>query len=283
MLVNKTEKTDVILGGSQSQLDKIADKLQNQQFGLSKLSFAPARRAGATKIAGILNLTDDSFSDGYPDLESAKKRFGELADADIIDIGAESTRPGFVQVPAKQQLERLLPMLDWIASTQPDTVLSIDTRSAEVARECLKCGVRIINDISGLTHDPQMAKTIADTGATVIICSHASNIDNMYLELSARINSCGIAQENIIVDPGIGFGKTRGQNFEIIRRLEELYGLGCPVMLGVSRKRLLNIQDGDNDTKDIFTAALHAYAPKADYIRVHNVKLHRQLLDIFMV
>jgi dihydropteroate synthase len=286
VLVNKIEKTDVILGGSQAQLGKISEKLQHQQFGLailssriySGISETPQQVRGDTRIVGILNLTDNSFSDGYPDFESAKKRLEELADADIIDIGAESTRPGFTDVPAKQQLEKLLPILEHISHS-----ISIDTRSAEVARECIKAGAGVINDVSGLAHDPEMAGVIAETGVKVIIGSYASTMDEIYLQLHNTIKSCGIAKENIIVDPGIGFGKTRAQNFEIIRRVEEFYGLGCPVMLGVSRKSLLGMPDADNATKDIFTVALHAYAPKVDYIRVHNVKLHRQLLDMFMV
>jgi dihydropteroate synthase len=183
-----------------------------------------------------------------------------------------------MEVPARQQLDKLLPILEHISRP-----ISIDTRSAEVARECIKAGAQIINDVSGLAHDPEMAGIIAETGVKVVIGSYASTMDEIYLQLHRTIKSCGIAKENIIVDPGIGFGKTRAQNFEIIRRVEEFYGLGCPVMLGVSRKSLLGMPDADNATKDIFTVALHAYAPKVNYIRVHNVKLHRQLLDMFVV
>jgi dihydropteroate synthase len=310
VITGKVEQTDVILGGSLSQLAKIAEKLQPQPFGLKELSAqlkpSTINHQPSTKIAGILNLTPNSFSDGglYNDFDSAKKHLDELiADgADIIDIGAESTKPGATAVPAKEQLDKLLPILDWIA-TRPagacnDIVVSIDTRSAQVAEQCINAGVQIINDVSGLTYDDKMADVIAKHNVKIIIQHtqgtpetmqvsphYESVMDELYLHLRERIDfaiSKGIAKENIIVDPGIGFGKTREHNFEIIRRIEEFYGLGCPVMLGLSRKRLLNMPDADNQTKDIFTVALNTLAleRKVDYIRVHNVKLHRQLLNV---
>ncbi len=310
VLINKIDKTDVILGGSKAQLNKIAEKLKKQPFGLQRLCLCLETPQRSTKIAGILNLTDDSFSDGYPDFESAKNRLEELTGSDIIDIGAESTRPGAVPVPAKQQLERILPVLDFLShierseisqrdsSALPhnDVVVSIDTRSSEVAAECIKAGAQIINDVSGLTFDEKMADVIAKSGVKVIIqhtqgtpetmqaAPHYDSVmDEIYLWLHERIRfalSKGIPKENIIIDPGIGFGKKREHNFEIIRRIEEFYGLGCPVMLGISRKAFLNMPD--NETKDIFTVALNTLAveQKVDFIRVHNVKLHRQLVEL---
>ena len=303
----KIEKTDCILGGSKSQLYKIAEKLKAQPFGMKILGdkisafLSPAQRA-KTKIAGILNITQNSFSDGgmYFNTEKACEHLIELINdgADIIDIGAESTKPFSSAVSAEEQLNRLLPVLNFAGEKNINVPISIDTRSSLVAEECIKAGAKIINDVSGLEYDEKMAKTVAKYGVKIIIQHtkgtpenmqvsphYDSVMDEIYSDLKKRIDyavSCGIAVENIIVDPGIGFGKTREDNFEIIRRVEELYGLGCPVMLGVSRKSLLNMADKDNLTKDIFTVALNALAVerKVDYIRVHNVKLHKELLNL---
>lgn len=303
----KIDKTDCILGGSKSQLYKIAEKLKAQPFGMKilcdKISafLSPAQRA-KTKIAGILNITQNSFSDGgmYFNTEKACEHLIELINdgADIIDIGAESTKPFSSAVSAEEQLNRLLPVLNFAGEKNINVPISIDTRSSLVAEECIKAGAKIINDVSGLEYDEKMAKTVAKYGVKIIIQHtkgtpenmqvsphYESLMDEIYSDLKKRIDyavSCGIAVENIIVDPGIGFGKTREDNFEIIRRVEELYGLGCPVMLGVSRKSLLNMADKDNLTKDIFTVALNALAVerKVDYIRVHNVKLHKELLNL---
>ena len=299
VITGKVETTDAILGGSLAQLDKIAEKLQHQPFGLSSLSPTWERVGvrGQTQIASILNLTDNSFSDGghYNTLEKAKIRIQELIDegADIIDIGAESTKPHSQAVSPEEQLAKLLPVIRHCEEHSDEAIsFSVDTRSAKVAQECIKAGASIINDVSGLEYDPEMADVVAKYGVKVIIQhsqdapQYESLMDEIYLKLKARIDfalSKGIKKENIIIDPGIGFGKTREHNFEILRRVEELYGLGFPVMLGLSRKSLLNMPDADNHTKDIFTAALNTLAleRKVDYIRVHNVKLHRQLIDFY--
>lgn len=303
----KTEKTDCILGGSKSQLYKIAEKLKSQPFGLKILGekigeFLKPQLSERTKIVGILNITQNSVSDGgmYFDTEKACKHLLELINegADIIDIGAESTKPFSQAVSADEQLKRLLPVLDFAREQKIAVPLSIDTRCAKVAEACINAGAAIINDVSGLEYDEKMADVVAANGVKVIIQHtkgtpenmqaaphYESVMDEIYLDLKKRIDfavSRGVNAENIIIDPGIGFGKTREDNFEILRRIEELYGLECPVMLGVSRKSLLNMPDKDNLTKDIFTVALNTLAieRKVDYIRVHNVKLHRMLLDL---
>ena len=306
-ITGKIDKSDCILGGSVSQLIKIAEKLQFQPFKLKSLGlelkeFLQEKRHERTKIVGILNITENSFSDGgmYFNTDKACEHLHQLVDdgADIIDIGAESTKPFSEPVSAENQLERILPVLSYIKDKNINIPISIDTRSSLVAKKCIECGVKIINDVSGLDYDKNMADIIASTDVQVIIqhskgtpenmqiSPHYDNLmDEIYLDLKKRIDfavSKGIKVENIIIDPGIGFGKTREDNFEIIRRIEELYGLGCPVMLGVSRKSLLNMQEKDNLTKDIFTVVLNTLAVerKVDYIRVHNVKLHKELLDL---
>lgn len=306
-ITGKAEKTDCILGGSVSSLLKISEKLKSQPFSLKILGEKIAelgcfKKTARTKIVGILNLTPDSFSDGgeFLDFDKAKAHLNYMIEngADIVDIGAESTRPGATPVSAETQIARLLPILKFIQSENINIPISIDTRSAEVAKACIEAGASIINDVSGLVYDTNMADVIAQTGVKVII-QHSKGepenmqdnplyenlIDEIYLDLRKKIEAAeanGIRIENIIVDPGIGFGKTRDDNFEIIRRIEEFYGLGCEVMLGLSRKSLLNMPQEENDIKDIFTVALNTLAveSRVDYIRVHNVKLHKMLLDV---
>lgn len=316
VITGKIENSDCILGGSVSQIKKVAEKLKFQPFGLKKLGeelekLCPPLAGGSksvisrkgTQLVGILNLTPNSFSDGgmYNDFERAKEHLLELINdgADIVDIGAESTKPYSKAVPAKEQLEKLLPIIDFAKGKIP---LSIDTRSSEVAEECLNAGANIINDVSGFDYDEKMADIIAKYNVPVIIQHSKGTPENMqnspvyadlmeeiFLNLRKKVDfarSKGI--ENIIIDPGIGFGKSREDNFEIIRRVEEFESLGCPIMLGISRKSLLDMQNADNFDKDIYTTAINALAIErnVDYIRVHNVKMHKKLIDLmsmFMV
>lgn len=315
VITGKIENSDCILGGSVSQIKKVAEKLKFQPFGLKKLGeelekLCPPLAGGpksvisrGTQLVGILNLTPNSFSDGgmYNDFERAKEHLLELINdgADIVDIGAESTKPYSKAVPAKEQLEKLLPIIDFAKGKIP---LSIDTRSSEVAEECLNAGANIINDVSGFDYDEKMADIIAKYNVPVIIQHSKGTPENMqnspvyadlmeeiFLNLRKKVDfarSKGI--ENIIIDPGIGFGKSREDNFEIIRRVEEFESLGCPIMLGISRKSLLDMQNADNFDKDIYTTAINALAIErnVDYIRVHNVKMHKKLIDLmsmFMV
>lgn len=316
VITGKIENSDCILGGSVSQIKKVAEKLKFQPFGLKKLGeelekLCPHLAGGpksvisrrGTQLVGILNLTPNSFSDGgmYNDFERAKEHLLELINdgADIVDIGAESTKPYSKAVPAKEQLEKLLPIIDFAKGKIP---LSIDTRSSEVAEECLNAGANIINDVSGFDYDEKMADIIAKYNVPVIIQHSKGTPENMqnspvyadlmeeiFLNLRKKVDFARSKRiENIIIDPGIGFGKSREDNFEIIRRVEEFESLGCPIMLGISRKSLLDMQNADNFDKDIYTTAINALAIErnVDYIRVHNVKMHKKLIDLmsmFMV
>ncbi len=296
------EKSDVILGGSYSQLIKIADKLMGQPFSLKLLGDKikqildkPKRR---TKLAGILNVTPDSFSDGglYFNPEDAIKHAYQLAEdgADIIDIGAESTRPFSEGVPFEVQIERLKLVLSGLKDI--GIPLSVDTRSSFVAEFAADYGVKVINDVSGLDYDPRVAEVAVKNGMTLIL-QHSKGepsdmqinpdyedvVEEVYFGLRQKLELArhkGV--KDVILDVGIGFGKTREHNFELLNRIEEFFDLGCPLMVGVSRKSLLGIDNDDNMTKDALTAAISypLITKGVDYLRVHNVKLHKQLLGL---
>ena len=304
VIVGQIKTSDVILGGSISQLKKLAEKLSHQPFSLAQLAkdiqTQLTEKQTKTKIMGILNMTDNSFSDGgeHNTVELACKHLEKLIKdgADIIDIGAESTKPHAPSVSAEEQLEKILPMLDYISSHNINIPISIDTRSAVVAEECLKKGAKIINDVSGLKYDKDMASVIAKYNATLILQHSLGNeinmseehhyehvVDDVFKNLYEQIEYAkfnGIT--DIIVDVGIGFDKSRNENLEILRRIEEFYALGYPIMTGISRKSTLGLHNASNDEKDIFTLALNTLAvkQKVDYLRVHNVKLHKQMLAI---
>lgn len=309
VITGKIETSDVILGASISQLKKISDKLQFQPFNLKflgqklidylgKINYPPK-----TKIIGVLNLTQNSFSDGgnFYEFENSIKHLHKLIDdgADIIDIGAESTKPGAIEVSAERQLEKLEPVLKYINKNNINIPVSIDTRNSAAALKCLDYGVSIINDVSGFDFDSKMVDVIAKYPDAGVIIQHSSgtpefmqnnpNYDNLMDDIFKKLNfkvdfakSKGI--KNVIIDPGIGFGKTREHNFEILRRWQELKTIGCPVLIGVSRKSLLNLEQAPNEEKDIYTLALNAplIQNKIDYIRVHNVKIHRQFIDLLI-
>lgn len=313
----KVDKTDCILGGSFSQLNKISQKLRKQPFKLSKLAdlidnnlnfkLSPIKINEKIfdwkmpYIVGVLNVTKDSFSDGgeFFEFDSAIGHLNQLIvdGADIIEIGAESTKPFSSPVSAEAQLEKLLPILNYIDTEKIDIPISIDTRSATVAKKCIEAGADIINDISGFDYDAKMVKTVADLNVPVIIQhskgtpenmqnnpTYKNLVDEIFIDLKKKADFAlenGIKHENIIIDVGIGFGKSKEQNFELIKRIDEFSALGYPIMLGVSRKSLLSMPDVTNEEKDIFSLALNAtvLAKSVNFIRVHNVKLHRKLVS----
>lgn len=310
VITGKAELTACILGGSLSQIDKIAKKIKGQPFGLKDLSelllnfISKKEKPSKTKLMGVLNLTENSFSDGglYYEYDDAIKHLKKLIKdgADIIDIGAESTKPYSEPVEVEEQLDKLLPILKYVEEKKIETPISIDTRSSKVARICIQYGAKIINDVSGFDYDEQMIDVIAQNSHVKIILQHSlgtpenmqenptySNLmDEIYCSLHNKVQlalSRGIKKENIIIDPGIGFGKTRKDNFEILKRWQELKGIGCPVLIGVSRKSLLNMPKSTNEEKDIYTLALDSIliSQNVDYLRVHNVKLHKNFLDIY--
>lgn len=304
VITGKADLTDVILGGSYAQLIKIAEKLKKQPFSLNILAqsitefIEPHKRE--TKIAGILNITPDSFSDGglYFKTQDAEKHLLQLISdgADLIDIGAETTKPYSAAIPAEEQIRRLEPILTFIQKENIAIPISVDTRDSKVAEFVLDKGVSIINDVSGFDFDSKLPEVVAKYKAGVIIQHSKGTPENMqnhpvyeniveeiFLKLKSKIEyaeSLGI--QNIIADPGIGFGKTKEHNFEILNRIEEFYALNYPIMVGVSRKSLLEVKNDDNALKDVLTAALsYPLCRKGiDYLRVHNVKIHKSMLRL---
>lgn len=240
-----------------------------------------------TLVMGILNITPDSFSDGgkFNSPGRAVERALQMVEegADIIDVGGESTRPGHTPVPAEEELKRVLPVLERLAEAV-EVPISIDTYKAEVALRAVRVGASIVNDVWGLRRDPDMARVVAELGVPYIMMHNQEGTN--YKELMGDIiNSlregidlalkAGIKEENIIIDPGIGFGKTAEQNLEVIRRMKELEVLGRPILLGPSRKSFIG-KALDLPVEERFegTAAAVAIgiANGADIVRVHDVK-----------
>ena len=305
VITGTIEESAVILGGSVSELRLISQKLKLQPFSLSKLAdkieeLLNADRNRKTKIVGVLNVTPDSFSDGglYTDSDKACRHLVQMIEdgADMIDIGAESTRPQAEDVSVAIQIERLKPVLSFLEKENLKTKVSVDTRSSEVANFVLNMGVHFINDVSGFDYDAKMPEVIGRYGAGVIL-QHSKGtpkemqdnptyddvIGEIYDSLRDKTElakSFGI--EDIIVDPGIGFGKKREDNFEILDKIEEFYGLNYPVMAGVSRKSFLGVKADNNSLKDSLTLAVSYPLVKSgvDYLRVHNVKLHAELIKL---
>ena len=307
VLTANIEKTDCILGGSISQILRISDKLKNQPFSMKVLADVLEERIKTEekitpKLVGILNLTKNSFSDGgqFYDFSSAVEHLHQLIDegADIIDIGAESTKPFSEPVSANDQLKKIEPILNYIQKNNISVPISIDTRSSEVALRTIDLGASIINDVSGFDFDKNLVNVVSSTGKKVII-QHSQGtpenmqikpkyenlVDEIYLSLQNKVEFAqqkGILKDNIIIDVGIGFGKTKEQNFELIRRIDEFKSIGCEIMLGISRKSLLDMKDETNEVKDIYTTALSSLAIErnVDYLRVHNVKMHKALIEL---
>lgn len=253
-------------------------------------------------IMGVLNLTPDSFSDGnsYRSIQDAVAAAEKmvLEGADIIDIGGESTRPGAELVSACVELERVLPVIGKLAG-RLDVPISIDTWKSTVAAAALKAGAEIVNDISAMTFDPDMPGTVAETGAAVVLMhsrgrpaemqentDYADIVAEVMLFLDARIKaaiSAGIDENRIVVDPGIGFGKSIAGNMEIIRRLREFQRLNRPLLIGPSRKSFIGTVLGREISGRVFgTAASVAVSMMngASIFRVHDVMAMRDTVDM---
>jgi dihydropteroate synthase len=211
-----------------------------------------------TLIMGVLNVTPDSFSDGGahldPDAAAAHAFELERRGADILDIGGESTRPGAAPISAQEELSRMLPVLDALRGKLRIPV-SVDTRKSEVAEAALAAGAEIVNDVSALRHDPRLAEVVRRARVPIILMHMRGTPGTMQKgpfardvmrdvlaglrEALARARSAGIAKASVLLDPGLGFGKRHAQNFELLARLPEFARLGCPIVIGPSRKAFL--------------------------------------------
>jgi dihydropteroate synthase len=243
---------------------------------------------------GIVNVTPDSFSDGGVHLDpddavAAARRMVEEGAA-IVDVGGESTRPGHEPVSLDEELRRVVPVLERLDGVP----VSVDTSKAEVARRALAVGAELVNDVTALRADPAMAELVAESGALVCMMhwgkqpDYTDVVSDVVAFLEERLRfavDAGIDEERIVLDPGIGFGKTVEQNFELVRRLPELVALGRPVLVGFSRKSSLGRILGDADAKTgplsaSLAAAVTAYERGATILRVHDVRSHVEALTV---
>ncbi|KAF0207489.1 MAG: dihydropteroate [Methylocystaceae bacterium] len=250
-------------------------------------------------IMGIVNVTPDSFSDGgrFATRDAALAQAQALvgAGADIVDVGGESTRPGHTPLNAEEEWARLEPLLAALVA-QAGAPVSIDTYKAETARRALGEGVCLVNDIWGLQRDPLMAPTIAQAGAAVVIMHNRETTEPQIdiiadikrffarsLEIARR---AGVPERHILLDPGIGFGKSREQNYDALRATPELLALGFPLLIGVSRKSIFKgLGDGVLEGRLIGTLAANLFAARdgAQVFRVHDAAEHRAAFDVMRI
>ncbi len=292
--------------------DRAPRRLPLKTFSPELLSDYTSRRAPVAgvsmdypRIMGVLNVTPDSFSDGGADdgVEAAIARGLAMveAGADFIDIGGESTRPRAEPVSVEEEQARVLPVIAGLIAAGCKAPLSIDTRNAATARAALGAGASIFNDISALSHDPDSLALAAETGAYVCLMhaqgdsrtmqdnpTYSDVLLEVFTYLEGRIQACvkaGIALEKMMVDPGIGFGKTIEHNLTLISGLSAFQAFGCPVLLGASRKRFIGTLGDEPDAgkraPGSIAAALAGVAQGAQILRVHDVAETRQALRVW--
>lgn len=256
------------------------------------------------RLMGILNVTPDSFSDGglFLGAEAAVAQATAMAEgAEIIDIGGESTRPGAAEVPVDEEIARTTPVIGALRSAGLTAPISIDTRKTAVAAAALKAGATIVNDVSAFDFDPSLGPLVARSSVPVILM-HAQGVpasmqdDPRYADVLldvydalatrlARAEALGIDRARIVLDPGIGFGKTLEHNLSLIRGLSLFHGLGCPILLGTSRKRFIGTigqaSDPQNRAPGSIATALAGVAQGVQIVRVHDVPETRQSLRLW--
>jgi len=256
------------------------------------------------KIIGILNVTPDSFSDGghFDDYDLAVKRALKLIDdgADIIDIGGESTRPGAVEISVQEEITRTLPIVMALREEDIDEQISIDTRKPEVAEAAIHAGADIWNDVTALTFDKKSEALAADLACPVILMHMQGSPETMQNNphyddatadvkdwLAKRIDAAefaGVERSNITLDPGIGFGKRHEDNLALLNKLDSFHALGCPLLMGASRKSFIGKIDGssiDDRLGGSIAAGLWAAALGASILRVHDVSEMAQALKVW--
>ena len=255
-------------------------------------------------VVGILNITPDSFSDGgdFFDPEAAARHAVAMLDegAGILDLGGESTRPGSDPVSREEELRRVIPVIERILAVRPEAVISVDTYRADTATAALEAGARLINDVTALRGDPSMASVVEKAACPVILMHMQGEPKTMQNEpyyddvvrevkdyLAQRAEyaiSAGVRPENIILDPGIGFGKNLEHNLTLLRNLDAVVDLGFPVLVGASRKRFIGeisgIQEARGRVFGTVATTVLAYERGASYFRVHDVRANREALAV---
>ena len=255
-------------------------------------------------LVGVLNVTPDSFSDGGDFLDPAKAAAHAAAMLDegagIIDVGGESTRPGSDRVPREEEARRVVPVIEEILASSPDAIVSIDTYRAATAEAALGAGARIVNDVTALRGDPRMAGVVAEARCPVVLMHMLGEPKTMqhdprYADVVREVRdflagraehavAAGVEPENVILDPGIGFGKKLEHNLALLRHLDELVALGFPVLVGASRKSSLGTITGVKEARDrvpgTVAANVIAYERGATLFRVHDVRLNREALAV---
>jgi dihydropteroate synthase len=255
------------------------------------------------KLMGIVNVTPDSFSDGglFLDTDRAIDHGRSLAreGADLLDVGGESTRPGAEPVSAEEELRRVLPVVEALAGGGPGVPVSIDTSKRAVAEAALNAGAKMVNDVTALRADPEIAALCSERGAELVLMhmlgtprtmqkepTYEDVVDEVKAFLAGRIEFAigkGVAQERIWIDPGIGFGKTVEHNLDLLRRLGELSELGRPILVGTSRKSFIGKLTGapvDQRLGGTIASCVIAYARGASMLRVHDVGPVREALTV---
>ena len=271
---------------------------------INKINPWPKGWGQKTSIMGVINLTPDSFSDGG-DINSSKKVLEKVNQflrngVDIVDLGAQSTRPGAEEVGSDIEIKRLIPYLKLIKSKYPEILISIDTFNSEVAHEALINGANWINDVTGGRRDKEILDVISKFNCPFVITHSRGNSQNMnelskYENVLREVKSSletlvknalekNISENNIIIDPGIGFSKDINQNLEILKNLNVLKKLNLPILIGASRKRFIGeiLNEKNPKERDIGTLAISCLCShfNIDIVRVHNVKMNSQILKI---
>lgn len=306
------DREAVLITATQAQLERLVLKLRPQPFGLKLLAesitrmLQRQRRLGnrPLEVMAILNTTPDSFSDGgrLMDPEAAVAAAGKALaiGADWLDVGGESTRPGAEEVPIDEELSRVIPVIEAIHKAFPEARMSVDTRKAAVARAALAAGAQMVNDVSGMRFEPEMAAVVAEARCPIVLMHSQGTPLTMqeapqyhdvvgevsrflYGQVAAAVEA-GIAPENIILDPGFGFGKTLDHNLALMRRLREIVSIGFPVLVGTSRKSFLTMGAGDRiptHQREALTAASLAAAVQAGarLLRVHDLESQMPVVD----
>lgn len=316
------ERSDAVILGTRKQVRALVRKLRPQPFGLKALAreieavlAAQSREldlswpggvlhlSARPHVMGALNVTPDSFSDGgdfYVPEAALDRALAMVSEgADILDVGGESTRPGSDPVTVEEELRRILPLIEYLAP-RISVPLSVDTVKSEVARAATAAGASIVNDVSGLRADPGLAAVAAHAGSALVVMHlrgtpRTMQLDTRYADLVGEVfrglresvelaEAEGVPRERVIVDPGIGFGKDAQGNLLLLRRLGELRGLGCPLLVGASRKAFIGKVLGAGVPKDrlegSLAAAVMAVGNGAHIVRVHDVAASRRAVDL---